>query len=106
MSMGLKTPPLEQRKKRGFCKYHNSLDHKTSRCVLFRDFVQIALKEGRLKFGDKQKPQMTIDSNAMLVQEENKVEPVEIMMVKATKGLDAYIKGVKMSNYIEKMKVV
>lgn len=27
---GLKTPPLEQRKKRGFCKFHNLLGHKTS----------------------------------------------------------------------------
>ncbi|WJX93585.1 hypothetical protein P8452_75092 [Trifolium repens] len=40
---GLKLPPLEQRKKRGFCKYHNFLGHKTSQCVLFRDLVQKAL---------------------------------------------------------------
>lgn len=25
-----KVSPLEQRKKRGFCKYHNFIDHKTS----------------------------------------------------------------------------
>jgi len=50
---GLKIPPLEQCKKRGFCKYHNFLGHNISHCVLFRDFVQKALNEGRLKFGDK-----------------------------------------------------
>lgn len=26
---GLKTPPLEERKKKGFCKFHNFLGHKT-----------------------------------------------------------------------------
>ena len=35
--------------------------NKTSHCVLFRDFVQRALNEGRLKFGDKTKPQMQVD---------------------------------------------
>lgn len=53
---GLKSPPLEQRKKRGFCKYHNFLGHKTSQCktsqcVFFRDLVQKALNDGRLQFG-------------------------------------------------------
>lgn len=36
---GVKLPPLEQRKKRGFCKYHNFLRHKSSQCFLFRDLV-------------------------------------------------------------------
>jgi len=58
---GSKIPSLEQRKKRGFCKYHNFLGHKTSHCVLLRDLVQKALNEGRLKFGDKTKPQMQVD---------------------------------------------
>jgi len=58
---GFKIPPLEQRKKRGFCKYHNFLAHKTSHCVLFRDLVQRGLNEGRLNFGDKTMPQMKVD---------------------------------------------
>jgi hypothetical protein len=58
---GLKIPPLEQHKKRCFCKYHNFLGHKTSHCVLFRDWLQRALNEGMLKFGDKTKPQMQVD---------------------------------------------
>lgn len=45
---GLKDPPLEQNKKRGFCKFHNFLGHKTSYCVLFGDLVKKALNEGRL----------------------------------------------------------
>ncbi|XP_050909503.1 uncharacterized protein LOC127123317 [Lathyrus oleraceus] len=62
---GLKIPPLEQRKNRGFCKYHNFLGHKTSQSVLFRDLVQKALKDGRLKFGEKIKTSMKVDSDPM-----------------------------------------
>ena len=58
---GLKIPPLEKRKKKGFCKYHNFLGHKTSHCVLFKDLVQRGLNEGRLNFGNKTKPQMQVD---------------------------------------------
>ena len=58
---GLKIPPLDQHKKRGFCKFHNFLGHKTSQCGLFRDLVQKSLNEGRLKFGDKSKPHMQVD---------------------------------------------
>ena len=50
---GAKMPPLEHRKKRGFCKYHNFLGHKTSQYFLFRDLVRGAIKEGRLKFADR-----------------------------------------------------
>jgi len=52
VSKGIKTPPLEQRKKRAFCEFHNFLGHETSHCVLFRDLVQNDLTKGRLKFGD------------------------------------------------------
>ena len=62
---GAKVPPLEQRKKRGFCKYHNFLGHKTSHCFLFRDLVQTAIQEGRLKFGEKPKNQMKIDADPL-----------------------------------------
>ncbi|XP_050908838.1 uncharacterized protein LOC127122568 [Lathyrus oleraceus] len=48
-----KIPPLEQQKKRGFCKYHNFLGHKTSQCFLFRDLIQNAIKDDRLKFADR-----------------------------------------------------
>ena len=38
-----KLPPLEQRQKRGFCKFHNDVGHTTSQCFLFRDVVQKSL---------------------------------------------------------------
>lgn len=53
--LGAKTPPLEQRKKWGFCKYHNFLDHKTSQYFFFKDLVQNAIQDGRMKFGNKGK---------------------------------------------------
>jgi len=62
----LKTPPLEQRQKRGFCKYHIFLGHNTSRCSLFMDLVQKGLNEGKLKFGNKPKPQMQVDSDPLM----------------------------------------
>src|SRR4051812_43270274 len=58
-----KIPLLEQRKKRGFCKYHGFLGHKTSQCFLFRDLIQNAIKGGRLKFVDKGKNNMKVDAD-------------------------------------------
>ncbi|XP_045831224.1 uncharacterized protein LOC123922561 [Trifolium pratense] len=77
---GLKVPPLEQQKKRGFCKFHNFLGHKTAQCVLFRDLVQKALKDGRLKFGEKSKQQMKIDEDPLQISDASYVEPVECLM--------------------------
>jgi len=67
ISNSVKIPPLEQRKKRGYCKYHYFLGHKTSHCVLFRDLAQRGLNEGRLRFGHKEKPQMQVDGDPLKV---------------------------------------
>jgi len=107
---GLKIPPLEQQKKRVFCKYHNFVGHKTSHYVIFRDLVQKALNEGRLKFGDKSKPQMQVDVDPLKAVDEmytevahyyvvediiddveklsveEKVDVVECQMVEVSKG--------------------
>jgi len=61
----VKIPPLEQRQKRGFFKYHNFLGHDTSQCSLFRDLVQKGFNEGRLKFGNKPKPHIQVDSDPL-----------------------------------------
>ncbi|XP_050908553.1 uncharacterized protein LOC127122222 [Lathyrus oleraceus] len=76
-----KIPPLEQRKKRGLCKYHNFLGHKTSQCFLFRDLIQNAIKDGRLKFADKGKNQMKVDADPLNIADTNYAEPVEINMI-------------------------
>ncbi|XP_050896151.1 uncharacterized protein LOC127102869 [Lathyrus oleraceus] len=66
-----KIPLLEQRKKRGFCKYHNFLGHKTSQCFLFRDLIQNAIRDDRLKFADKGKNQMKVDVDPLNIAETN-----------------------------------
>lgn len=85
---GAKIPPLEQRKKRGFCKYHNFLGHKTSQYFLFRDLVQNAIKEGTLKFRDKTKSQIKVDSYPLQVEVAHYVEPFFINMVEVSKVHD------------------
>ena len=75
---GEKMPPLDQRKKRSFCKYQAFLGHKTSQCFIFRDLVQGAIKDGRLKFADK--PPMKIDAKP-LQEDAHYAEPSCINMV-------------------------
>ncbi|XP_058775659.1 uncharacterized protein LOC131649932 [Vicia villosa] len=72
--------------KRGFCKFHNFLGHKTSQCVLFRDLVQKALKEGRLQFGEKPKSSMQVDTDPLQVEEAHYTELADVMMVDTTDG--------------------
>lgn len=79
----LKIPPLEKRKKKGFCKFYNCLGHKTYKWVVFKDLVQNTLKDGRLKFTDKQKHRLEekIDPK---VEEALLVEHVDVLMVDIT----------------------
>ncbi|XP_050883622.1 uncharacterized protein LOC127086850 [Lathyrus oleraceus] len=84
---GAKVPPLEERKKRGFCKYHKFLWHKTSQCFLFWDLVHNALNEGRLKPA-KSKDPMKINSESLQVGDAIYIEHVTINMVKITVDFD------------------
>ncbi|KAK2422828.1 hypothetical protein QL285_033329 [Trifolium repens] len=102
---GVKVPPLEMRKKRGYCKYHNFLGHRTSQCVLFRDLVQKALNEGRLKFGEKPKvakgdPESSHNADTLYA------EPQAIMMVEAMEVTEVQVEKIPEEEYFEKMKVV
>ena len=49
-------PPLEELKRRAYCKFHNSHSHATNNCNVFRRQVQSAMNEGRLIF-----PKMKVD---------------------------------------------
>lgn len=55
---GRKTPPLKQRKKNGFYKFHIFLGYKVVQCIILRDLVHNTLNYGRLNFEDKQKHHM------------------------------------------------
>ena len=86
---GLKLPPIEQRQKKGYCKFHGNFGHKTSRCVVFRDSVQKALDEGMLKFG--QTKATKADSRYLEVAGMEMVEIFEIDSIMATDGLEVDI---------------
>ena len=47
-------PPLEELKKRAYCKFHNSYSHATNDCNVFRRQIQSAINEGRLVFHNMQ----------------------------------------------------
>ena len=84
----LKIPPLGQRKKRGFCKFHGFLGHNLSRCTCFRDSVQKALDEGRFKFGDKAKQPMQVDDDPLKKADSMYAEIIGINMVDISKAAD------------------
>ena len=42
-------------KEKPYCKFHQAKSHLTNSCVHFRDLIQGAIMEGRLKFDDGKK---------------------------------------------------
>jgi hypothetical protein len=50
IKIGHTIPPLEELKRRAYCKFHNSYSHTTNDCNVFRRQVQSAINEGRLTF--------------------------------------------------------
>src|SRR6185503_5384482 len=51
-------PPLEELKRRAYCKFHNTFSHATNDCNVLRRQIQSAINEGRLVI-----PQMQVDQN-------------------------------------------
>ena len=47
---GKKMPSVEEIKNKKYCKYHQIVVHSTNNSICFRDLIQKAIKEGRLKF--------------------------------------------------------
>jgi len=84
---GLKMPPTEQRKKRSFCKFHGYLGNNTSRCVSFRDSVQKALDEGRLKFGEKSNKLMQIDADPLKQADSMYVEIADVNVIEVAESV-------------------
>lgn len=88
LPQGAKVSSLEQRKKRGLCKYHIFWGHTTSQCFLFKDLVRNVLNDEILKLAGKNKAPIKIDSDLLHVEEVRYAEPVEINMVKITEDFD------------------
>ena len=51
-------PPLEELKRRAYCKFHNTFSHATNDCNVLRRQIQSAVNEGRIIV-----PQMKVDQN-------------------------------------------
>jgi len=49
----------------GYCKWHNATSHDTNDCKLFHQQIQLAIKQGRLKF-ETPKKSMKIDQHPFL----------------------------------------
>jgi hypothetical protein len=62
--MGCYIPSPEQLERHAYCKWHNSYSHLTNDCNVFRQQVQSAINEGRLKFVEN--PQMKLDKDPFL----------------------------------------
>ena len=52
-------PPLEELKRRAYCKFHNTFSHATNDCNILRRQIQSAVNEGRIIV-----PQMKVDQNS------------------------------------------
>jgi hypothetical protein len=47
-------PPADELKRHAYYKWHNSFSHSTNDCNVFRQQIQSAINEGRLKFQEMQ----------------------------------------------------
>ena len=62
-------PFIGEIRNRNFCKFHQIVDHSSNNCVHFRDLIQKAIKDRRLKFEKKANPKKVdiesfeVDSN-------------------------------------------
>ena len=56
--------PPDQLKNKKFCKFYNATSHSSNECRIFRQHIQRAIQQGRLKFDMPQK--MKVDDNPFL----------------------------------------
>ena len=60
---GHKIPSQEELKGKRYCKWHNSYNHATINCMVFRRAIQKGIEEGRFKLADKGISEMTVDTD-------------------------------------------
>ena len=56
--------PPDQLKNKKFCKFHNTTSHSTNECRIFRQHIQRAIQQGKLKFDTPRK--IKVDDNPFL----------------------------------------
>ena len=82
-------PPLDELKRRAYCKYHNSFSHATNDCNVFRQQVQSAINEGRLTFHEMQVDKTPFPINTMDLQQPKVL--VRLHQAEATKGKNVVV---------------
>ncbi|XP_058211705.1 uncharacterized protein LOC131323881 [Rhododendron vialii] len=64
LPFGHKIPTLEELKGKEYCKYHNSWNHTTNNCIVFRNDIQDKIERGEFKFPEKDKQPMGVDEQS------------------------------------------
>jgi hypothetical protein len=82
-------PPLDEIKRRAYCKYHHSYSHATNDCNVFRRKIQSAINEGRLLLREKQVEKHPFPINTMELQQPKVL--VRPHQVEATKGKNVVV---------------
>jgi hypothetical protein len=62
IKMSYTIPPLDELKRKAYCRWHNSFSHATNDCNVFRRQVQSAINEGQLSL-----KKMQVDKNPFSV---------------------------------------
>jgi hypothetical protein len=62
-------PPLDEIKRRAYCKFHNSYSHATNDCNVFRHQIQSVINEGRLMLHEMKVDKQPFPINTMELQQ-------------------------------------
>jgi hypothetical protein len=82
-------PPLDEIKRRAYCKFHNSYSHATNDCNVFRRQIQSAINEGRLMLHEMQVDKQPFPINTMELQQPKVL--VRPHQAEATKGKNVMV---------------
>jgi hypothetical protein len=82
-------PPLDDIKRRAYCKYHHSYSHTTNDCNVFRRKIQSTINEGCLVLHEEQVENHTFPINTMELQQPKVL--IRPHQVEATKGKNVVV---------------
>jgi hypothetical protein len=82
-------PPLDEIKRRAYCKFHNSYSHATNDCNVFRRQIQSTINEGRLMLHEMQVDKYPFPINTMELQQPKVL--VRPHQAEATKGKNVMV---------------
>jgi hypothetical protein len=86
-------PPLDEIKRRAYCKFHNSYSHATNDCNVFHRQIQSAINEGRLMLHEMQVDKQPFPINTMELQHSKVLGRPH--QAEATKGKNVMVEETK-----------